>query len=136
MARVLGLDVGEKRIGVALSDATGMLASPLTIIEQPDPGQAIREILKITREREVSRIIVGFPFSLDGSVGTQAQKVQAFIDILKVETEIPVEARDERYTTVTAIEYKKAAGKKIDRNTRYDAMAAAIILQAYLDEKK
>jgi len=137
MARVLGLDVGEKRIGVALSDATGMLASPLTIITQSSPTQAIQDILKIAREREVSRIIVGFPFSLDGSAGPQAQKVQAFIDALKAVTAIPIEARDERYTTMIAMAYKKESGKKkIDRNTRYDAMAAAIILQAYLDEKK
>ena len=136
MARVMALDVGDRRIGVALSDAGGILASPLTIIEQATQAQAITEILKIVREREVSAIIIGLPYSLNGSIGPQAEKVQVFVEELKQQTNLPIELRDERFTTATAVEYKKAASKKKpDRKTRYDAMAAAIILQEYLDEK-
>ncbi|MDD5189945.1 MAG: Holliday junction resolvase RuvX [Dehalococcoidales bacterium] len=136
MPRVLGLDIGEVRIGVALSDAGGILASPLTIIDGTHQPGAIDDILKIIREQAVARIIAGFPYSLDGRIGPQAEKVQAFITALQQQTDVPIELRDERYTTMTAIAYKKEASKKKpDRKTRYDAIAAAIILQEYLNEQ-
>ena len=137
MARILALDFGEVRIGVALSDATGMLASPLTIVEQLTPEQAIRDIVKIVNEREVSRIIVGFPFSVDGTIGPQADKVQEFVNLLEPQTTVPIEFRDERFTTTTAMDKKREGSKKkLAFKTRYDAMAAAVILQEYLDETR
>lgn len=134
--RVLGLDVGDRRIGVALSDPTGILASPLTIIERASDEQTIDAILKIVVERGAERIIVGLPRSMDGHIGPQAEKVQAFTELLRQRTAVPIEFRDERLTTVAAMRLKKEAStRRLDRKTRYDAMAAAIILQEYLDEK-
>ena len=137
MARILSLDVGDKRIGVALSDAGGILASPLTIIERtPSSTDDIEAILKIVQERDVARIIVGLPRLMSGVIGSQAEKVQAFVESLKPHSNIPVELRDERLTTVTAVRLKQeTASKKKDRKMRYDAMAAAVILQDYLEEK-
>lgn len=134
--RVLGLDIGDRRIGVALSDPTGILASPLIIIERITDAQAVDAILKIVMERGAERIIVGLPRSMDGHIGHQAAKVQAFTELLRQRTAIPIEYRDERLTTVTAIRLKQEAStRRLDRKTRYDAMAAAVILQEYLDEK-
>jgi putative Holliday junction resolvase len=137
MARVLALDFGEVRIGVALSDATGMLASPLTIIEQITREQAVQDVVKIVREREVVRIIIGFPYSLDGSIGPQADEVQEFATALEKQTTVPIEFRDERFTTTTAMDRKREGSKKkLGFKIRYDAMAAAVILQEYLDEHR
>lgn len=134
--RILGLDIGDKRIGVALGDPTGILASPLTIIDRTTDDRAIDDILKIVTEREVARIIVGLPRSMDGGIGHQAEKVQSFTEALRQHTTVPVEYRDERLTTVTAVRLKQEAStRKLNRKTRYDAMAAAIILQEYLNEK-
>jgi putative holliday junction resolvase len=137
MARVMALDFGEVRIGVALSDPTGMLASPLTIIEGAAQEEAIQDILKIIEEREVALIIIGFPFSLDGTIGPQADQVQEFAAALEKHTTIPIEFRDERFTTTTAMDRKREGSKKkLGFKTRYDAMAAAVILQEYLDEQR
>lgn len=137
MARILSLDVGDKRIGVALSDPGGILASPLTIIERTGSEQKVfNTILKIVREREAERIIIGLPRLMSGVIGSQAEKVQSFVEALKSHTDIPIELRDERLTTVTAVRLKQETGsKKKNRYLRYDAMAAAVILQEYLEEQ-
>ncbi|MDP2918820.1 MAG: Holliday junction resolvase RuvX [Dehalococcoidia bacterium] len=134
--RILGLDIGDRRIGAALSDPTGILASPHSIIERTADEKAIEGILKIIAEKEVGRIVAGLPCSMDGSIGHQAEKVKAFTEQLRQRTSVPIEYRDERLTTVTAMRLKQEAStRRLDRKTRYDAMAAAIILQEYLDEK-
>jgi putative Holliday junction resolvase len=136
MGCVLGLDVGDRRIGLALSDPGGILASPLTIIEHTTELQDIEAILKIAKEREVERIIVGLPRLMNGDIGPQAQKVQTFVEAIRSHTQIPIEYRDERLTTVTAQRLKQeTSSKKKNRNLRYDAMAAAVILQDYLEEQ-
>ncbi len=135
MGRTLGIDVGDRRIGLALSDSNGIMASPLTIIEHSTETGDIEAILKIAKEREAERIIVGLPRLMNGDIGSQAQKVQAFTEVLRNHTQIPIEYRDERLTTVTAQRLKQETGsKKKNRNIRYDAMAAAVILQDYLEE--
>jgi len=134
--RTLGLDIGDRRIGVAMSDLTGILASPLSIIERDSDEQAVDAILEIVTERGVERVIVGLPRAMDGHIGHQAEKVQAFTGLLRQRTAVPVEYRDERLTTVAAMRLKREAStRRLDRKIRYDAMAAAIILQEYLDEK-
>jgi len=137
MGRVLGLDVGDRRIGLALSDPSGILASPLVIIEHTTEMQDIEAILKIVKEREAERIIAGLPRLMNGDIGPQAQKVQSFIEALKTHTQIPIEYRDERLTTVTAQRLKQETGSKKKNRIiiRYDAMAAAVILQDYLEEQ-
>jgi putative Holliday junction resolvase len=133
--RCLGLDIGDRWIGVALSDPGGILASPLTIIERTEDNQALAAIIEIINKQDVGQIVVGLPRSLDGTIGQQADKVKEFADKLAEQVEIPLEYCDERLTTVMAQRLKRASGGKKGRGkTRYDAQAAAIILQSYLDE--
>jgi len=132
--RSLGLDIGDRRIGVALSDPDGILASPLTIINRSDESLDIEAIIDIIKRQEVGRVIVGLPYSLDGSLGEQAEKVKAFTQKLGNRIQIPLEYRDERFTTVMAERLGRAGGKKTKRKARHDAQAAALILQGYLDE--
>jgi len=131
----LGLDIGDKRIGVALSDPGGILASPLTIINREDDELDIKAITDIIDQHQVGQIVAGLPRSMDGSIGKQAEKVKAFTQELCSHTDVPVEFRDERLTTVSAKQLmREASTKKTSKRARYDAIAAAIILQGYLDE--
>jgi putative Holliday junction resolvase len=133
--RSLGLDIGDKRIGVALSDPGGILASPFAVIDRRDESLDIEAIIDIIRRQGVERVIVGLPLSMDGSLSKQAEKVKAFTQGLCEQTEVPVDYRDERLTTVMAQRLKKAAGnKRGGKKARDDAQAAALILQGYLDE--
>jgi putative Holliday junction resolvase len=132
--RSLGLDIGDKRIGVALSDPDGILASPLTVINRTDESQDIAAIVDIVGQQGVGRIIVGLPYSLDGSLGEQAEKVKTFTQRLTSRISVPLEYRDERLTTVMAERLRRAVKGKKTKKARDDAQAAAIILQGYLDE--
>ena len=135
--RYLCLDIGDRRIGVAMSDPSGILASPLTIIERNDDRAAIEAIISIVKESEVGGVIIGLPRSLNGSLGTQAQKVTGFTDKLRAALSIPVDFRDERLSTVSARRgMKETMSKKARRETKDDAIAAAIILQNYLEERR
>jgi putative Holliday junction resolvase len=131
--------VGEKRIGVAISDSLGILASPMQVIERSEEVADIAAILTIVEENQVDCIIVGFPRSMNGTVGFQAEKTQAFGDILKQQSPVRVEYRDERLTTVAAKRMLEEAGTKKSlkgKKIGYDAAAAAIILQSYLNESR
>jgi len=133
--RYLGLDIGDRRIGVAMSDPSGILASPLAIIEREEDSSAIDAVVRIAKENGAGRVIVGLPRSLDGSLGTQAQKVMDFTDTLRAALPVPVEFRDERLTTVSARRgMKEAMSKKARREMKDDAIAAAILLQSFLEE--
>ncbi|MFC2031753.1 Holliday junction resolvase RuvX [Chloroflexota bacterium] len=135
--RSLGLDIGDRWIGVAISDPGGILASPFTIIDRSNDAAAVAAIIDIVRQQQVKQIIVGLPISMDGSIGKQAEKVKTFTQILSEQTEVPVEFRDERLTTVSAQCLMRVAGtknKKGRKKARDDAIAAAIILHGYLDE--
>lgn len=133
--RSMGLDVGDRRIGVALSDTTGILASPFGIVERTDGAAAVAEIVEIARQHEVAVIVVGMPRTMGGTLGPQALKVQAFAEVLQMATDVPLEFRDERLSTVTA---KRLVGRRRGRKgrdkIRYDDAAAAVILQNYLEE--
>jgi putative Holliday junction resolvase len=129
----MGLDIGDRRIGVALGDPLGIMASPLTIIECRDESTDIAAIINLIGQHQVRRVIVGLPISMDGSLGQQAGKVKTFVQELCRHTEVPVEFRDERLSTVSARRLARAAGKT--RSVRHDAVAAALILQGYLDEE-
>ena len=135
ITRSLALDVGDKRIGVALSDPLGILASPFTIINRKDESLDIEAITSIINQKQVKQIIVGLPYSMDGSIGEQAEKVKAFTRTLCEHTEVPVQFRDERLTTVAAKQLMQTVHtKKTREKVRHDAIAAALILQRYLDE--
>jgi putative Holliday junction resolvase len=118
---------------VALSDPQGILASPLTIISRTDERNDIEAVIAIIRQNQVGRVITGLPLSMDGSVSRQAEKVKAFVTKLCCYTEVPVEFRDERLSTVSAKRLVQGV-RKTGKGTRYDAVAAALILQGYLDE--
>lgn len=129
---VLGLDVGEKRIGVALAD--GPLAIPLTVIDRAGEGADLERVLDLAQEHGAERIVVGLPRSMDGSIGRQAERVLAFSKALSQHTDIPVDTWDERLSTVAAERLLLDTGmKRGKRKEKRDAMAATIILQAYLD---
>ena len=136
MTRSLGLDIGDKRVGVALSDPQGILASPLTIIHRQDEAADFEAIVSIINLHQVGQIIVGLPRSMDGTLGKQAEKTKAFVDRLISHIKVPLEFRDERLSTVSARRLMREAGAKKTRGkTHDDAAAAAVILQGYLDEK-
>ncbi len=131
--RVLGLDIGDSRIGVALSDPLGILASPLTIVPRPDDDSAIGGITAIIREKGVEMVIAGLPLNMDGTRSVQTEKTETFVELLRGRLEIPVVWRDERLSTVMARERLKET-RRVGKDTRDDDAAAAVILQSYLDE--
>ena len=133
--RVIGIDLGSKRIGIAMSDSDLTVATPLDVIERS--GNVENDhiaILKITAEWEVQKIIVGLPVSLDGTLGPSAQSVIDEIKMLRGVTDIPIETHDERFTTVTAEQILLRQNVKRDKKKRViDKVAAAIILQGWID---
>ncbi len=135
--RTLGLDIGDKRIGVAISDPEEILASPLATITREDDKKAIDDIIKLVDQNDVERIVVGLPYSLDGSIGGQANKVMDFAERLSQYTRASMEIWDERLSTVAVERLLREAGKKkAKKRERLDAAAAAFILQGYLDSLK
>ena len=120
---------------MALSDPEGKLASPFTIIDCKDTVADVEAITDIISQQQVKQVIVGLPRLMDGSLGEQAEKVKAFTQKLCSHTEVPVEFRDERLTTVSAKRLMRDANtKRAKSKVRHDAIAAALILQGYLDE--
>ena len=136
MGRVLGLDVGDKRIGVALSDETRLIASPYCVIQSVGWGPDSRKIADIMRETGAELIVSGLPYNMDGSLGFQAKKVQDFLRVVEG-LGFPVEWIDERLTTVTAQNALIEGGmRREDRRSYVDKVAAAVILQAWLDRQR
>lgn len=135
--RLIGLDVGEVRIGVAASDPTGTLASAREVLARRPEALALKAIARLVEEEEAEAIIVGLPRSLSGELHSQAALVQAFADQLRNAVSVPVRFWDERLSTVAAEREMRAAGAKRDRRkAMIDAVAAAIILQSYLDARR
>lgn len=135
--RLLALDVGDKRIGVAMCDPDGILASPLTTIIRQTNDKSLDEILQIAQENEVAEIVVGIPYSMSGRVGPQTRITMDYADSLAKQTEIPIRRVDERLSSVQAERMiREGGGKPSQDKGKIDAVAAAIILQAYLDSKK
>jgi len=135
MHRVMGLDIGDRRIGVAVSDPTQTLASPLKVIVRRDDESSVLEIVALLQQYAVGRLVIGLPYLLDGSVGEQARKVIEFTDKIKGQTSVEVVMQDERLTSVTADYMLREAGKKRNRlRKEIDAAAATVILQSYIDE--
>ncbi len=131
----MGLDVGHKRIGVAIAASEVLPVIPLTVIDRAGEEADLRAILTLIKEWGIDRIVVGLPRSLDGSIGKQAESVLAFSKWLSQRTSIPIDTWDERLSTVAAERLMRDAGMKSGkRKAHRDAMAAAIILQDYLDQ--
>ena len=139
--RLLGLDVGERRIGVALSDPGGVLAFPLSILERQVEGRDVEEVARLVAEHGADGVVVGLPRSLSGAIGPQAERVLTFVSVLKEKLGVPVHTYDERLSTVVAQRRLQEVGKKGKRGgagpkKHLDAEAAAVILQGYLDRQK
>lgn len=135
--RLIGLDVGEARIGVAVSDPTGTLASARVVLARRPEDAALRAIERMVEEEEAEAIIVGLPRSLSGELHGQAALVQDFAERLRAQVSVPIHFWDERLSTVAAEREMRASGAKRDkRRAMIDAVAAAIILQGYLDASR
>lgn len=135
--RILGLDIGEKTIGVAVSDPTGLIAEGRGVIRRAGGEEDIRRIKELAEEHAASLIVVGLPRNMNGSVGEQGKKVLAFAKSLQEATGLPVQAWDERLTTVAA--ERMLIGANLTRRRRkkvIDQVAATLILQNFLDAKK
>ena len=133
--RILGLDVGDKRIGVALSDEMQWIASPHSVYNRVGYGPDVKHFQKLYAENGAVLVVCGLPKNMDGSVGFQAEKVMAFADKLR-EAGLPVDFQDERLSTVSAHQALIEGGmRREDRKGTVDKVAAAVILQAYLDTK-
>jgi len=136
MMRVLALDVGDKRIGVAISDPSQVLARGLKVIQRGSRQEDFVAVARLVEEYEVERVVVGYPRSLDGTAGEQAEKVERYAAGLAEVLTVPVLLWDERFSTVSAERLMREAGLRGKRKReRIDAVAAAVILQAYLDSR-
>ena len=133
--RVLGLDLGSKRIGVAVSDRSGTIASPLLVLQRTGSvAEDHKRIAALVAEEECERVVVGLPLSLDGSMGPAAKGAVAEAEALATVVGVPVETYDERLTTVTADNALREAKMRAEARRRLvDKIAAAVMLQAWLD---
>jgi putative Holliday junction resolvase len=132
--RVMALDVGGRRIGVALSDPTRVLASPLTTLRAEPRERALAEIAALVLRHDVAEVVVGLPLTLSGEIGPQAQLVKEFAERLQQTLSVPVHLFDERLTTVAAERMMLDLGMKPEqRKAKIDEVAASIILQDFLD---
>lgn len=137
--RYLGLDLGTKTLGVAMSDITGTIANSYGIIryEDSDYATAITEITKIIQKEEVSKIVLGFPKNMNNSIGPRAKITLHFKEQLEHSTGLEVIMQDERLTSIQANNYMLAADlSRKKRKAKIDSLAANIILQSYLDKRK
>lgn len=142
MMRCLALDVGDRRIGVAVSDETGLLASPLTVIRRASKTDDHALISRLLREQRTGTLVIGHPLNADGSAGPQARRIERYAAALEESLKseglnLPVVLWDEYRSTQRAQEAMISAGRKAkDRRARIDAVAATVILQDYLDDKR
>jgi len=133
----LGLDLGKKRIGVAGCDGTGLIATGLLTIYRKSFKQVVADLEEIVRDREVQLLVVGLPYSMDGTIGYQARKTIELAKALATALQLPVEYMDERLTSFQAEEMLKSENISPSRNKgSIDRKAAAIILQQWLDERR
>ncbi|KAB8335814.1 Holliday junction resolvase RuvX [Scytonema tolypothrichoides VB-61278] len=133
----LGLDVGRKRIGVAGCDRTGLIATGITTIERTSFDRDVEQIRQLVNQRQVEVLIVGLPYSMDGSLGFQARQVQKFTTRLAKVLKLPVEYVDERLTSFQAEQMLIAENRSPSRHKQLiDRKAASIILQQWLDTRR
>jgi putative Holliday junction resolvase len=132
---VLGLDIGDRRVGLAIGHVTGTLAVPLGVLTRTTIENDVHFILEVAESRRADCIVAGIPFSLNGQIGHQAKKVQAFLRALGASTCIPVETVDERFSTAEAERLLRLGGSLPSQDRgKIDAASATIILQEYLDK--
>ncbi len=133
MGRLLALDVGEKRVGVAICDETRTLARPLLTLKRASKKEDFARLAALCREHAIAQVIVGLPKTLRGEEGPQAQRVRRYAIELQAALNLPIDFWDERYSSVDAQERLTSASRKARARGEIDSAAAAIILQEYLD---
>ena len=134
--RILALDVGDRRIGIALSDETQLIATPHSVYTRVGWGPDVKHIQKLYNDNKAVLVVCCLPRNMDGSVGFQAEKVQSFAEQL-IKAGLPVVFQDERLSTVSAHQALIEGGmRRDDRKGTVDKVAAAVILQTYLDAQK
>jgi putative Holliday junction resolvase len=135
--RIVGIDYGQARIGVALSDPSQIIASPLTTIQNKKKlEEVVKEFLSVLKDYSIEEIVIGMPFQLDGKIGTSAQEVLRFVEALKEQTTLPIKTWDERLTTQQTERVMKAGNVSRKKRMKViDSACATLILQNYLDEK-
>jgi len=132
--RLLALDVGEVRIGLAVSDPSGTVVTPLRVIRRRPQAQAVAQIAAAIVEEEAVGVVVGLPLSLSGAHSDQTRATEAFAALLAAQVSVPLVTWDERYTTTEAERILRERGVRRDRwREQIDAVAAGVILQDYLD---
>lgn len=137
MLSVLGLDIGRRRIGVAGCDGLGLMATGLTTVERSYFAAELAEFQRIVTDRQVTRLIAGLPYRLDGTIGPQARETRHYAKRLAKALDLPLELVDERLTSIAAEDLMKSAGESVIRNKALiDRKAAAIILQQWLDDHR
>ena len=134
--RVLGIDHGTKRVGLALSDETGTIALPLEYVPAQPAANLLSRLQAIVSEREVAEVLVGIPRNMNGTYGPAAEKARGFVAALEQVLTVPVKTWDERLTSVQANRFLIETGmRREQRKERADQTAAAILLQSYLDHR-
>ncbi len=132
--RVLGLDIGAKRIGVAVSDLLGLTAQGVETLECRSPEIDVKRIAELVETYQVTEIVVGVPYNMNGTAGPQAEKVRVFADLISEAVGVPIREWDERLTTVAAERVLVEADMSRRRRRKVvDKVAAVLILQGYLD---
>lgn len=135
--KLLGLDIGSKRIGAAVSDELCITAQGLGVIESENEQKALKRLSEIVKQEKIEEIVVGLPLNMNGSKGPQAEKAIKFCDTLKKELNLPVKLWDERMSTMEADKVLiRADVSRAKRRKKIDKLAAQIILQSYLDSIK
>lgn len=136
--RVLALDIGDRRIGVAVSDPSGLIARPLRVLKRRSKKEDFAAIAALVAEYSAERVVVGRPLTPKGCVGQQARRVEGYARALAEALPVPVELWDERYTTVAAEEILRETRKPSERREKrdVDAVAAAVLLQDYLAARR
>lgn len=131
--KIMAIDFGDARTGIAISDITGSITGETMVVQSYNPDKAANEIVEIVKSRNVERIVLGYPRNMDGTLGPRAEKSQAFSEVLKERTGLEVVLWDERRTTIDAhriLTENSRHGKK--RKEKVDAVAASLILEGYL----
>ena len=135
--RLLALDLGERRIGLAVSDAAGSLVFPAGYLLRTKFSQDLDRVLEVARDRDVQGFVVGVPYTLSGEIGLEAKRAQRFIRALQNRTTLPVYSMDERFTSLEAEGLLREAGRQPSREKgAVDEAAAALILQRYLNREQ
>lgn len=134
--RILALDYGEKNVGLACTDELGLLVRPLPSIPNKGRRSLVARLRSVVKENDVACVVVGLPWNMDGTLGPAAGQVRAFIQLLQGELKLPLREVDERLSTMEAAELWKSMNRRQQRRYRTaDSLAAALILQRYLEEK-